>query len=840
MDDYKAWLPPVEEGYRLDLEHFPTRFQAVIFRLWESTPAEKLAQVMHCCTEEIRALAAGMGLAPQDADFATWRARGYITTIRAMWHLLPYEQLMELLDMDRGELSFVLREDDFLSHKLGNAKAAAEPVYVRPLTEAEQAATARLREAVERHIRPVEQEKSVPPFDFFHAEADLLRKKGPCPSDAFEIGPAWGIDDCTGDADCALYAADFREDLENRWGLTLRDRAGEKSVVLRLDAGLADKPEEYHELDIRPEGVTVTAGAPMGILRGLYALENRMDALAGPYLRPGRSHRTPAFGARYIYSYCGLYGAPLDADLDVSFPDTLLRTYAKTGVNGIWFQAVLYKLVPFPFDPVISEGWQTRLARLRELTARAKRRGLRVYLYINEPRAMPLAFFDAHPEIKGFERGSNASLCTSHPAVQQYLRDGIRTLCENVPGLGGFFTISVSENQTNCYSHAAQDAQTCPRCRQRRREEVVAEVNSLIADTAHAVDPRIRTIVWTWGWRGFGAEERLRAIRLLSENCIVQNTAEEQMDIEKAGIKLKVSDYTLSNIPPSASSVEGWREAKRSGHKTSAKVQLNTTWEGSTAPFIPVYGNVRRYMENLRAEGVENIQLSWTLGGWPSENLKIASAYFFDEETPFTYEDTLRAAYGDWAGAVKNAADCFCEAFAEFPFHIGVLYQGPQNAGPANLLYPKPTGLTATMTCYAYDDLEHWRSVYPEDVYVAQLEKLSRRWREGMEYLRDMPVCAFSDTAAVCGALFEASYNQSRFVQERRKLLADPADETARAALRRIVTRERELAQETLCIMRRRPAVGYEAANHYYFSQGSLAEKIVNCEYLLRKLDSGE
>ena len=836
MDDYKAWLPPVDENYTLALPHFPTRFQAVIFRLWESTPADKIAQVLRCSADEVRALAEGMGLGPQTGDFAAWRERGYITTIRAMWHLLPYEQLMELLDLDRGGLSFILREDDFLSHKLGNAKAAAEPVYVRPLTAAEQAATARLRAAVTRWIRPLEQGETVPAFDFFHKTADPLRKKGPCPDGAFPITADWGIDDRTGDPDCALYAADFREDLEKSWNVALQAAAGERSVVLRLDPALSDKPEEYHELDIRPEGVTVTAGAPMGILRGLYALQNRMDALSGPYLRPGMHHCTPAFGARYIYSYCGLYGAPLDADLDVSFPDTLLRTYARTGVNGVWLQAVLYKLVPFPFDPSLSEGWEGRMERLRALIARAKRRGLRVYLYINEPRAMPLQFFDAHPDIKGFVRGENASLCTSHPAVQQYLRDGIRTLCENAPGLGGFFTISVSENQTNCYSHSTQDQQTCPRCRLRRREEVVAEVNSLIADTAHAVDPRIRTIVWTWGWRGFGEAERLRAIRLLSENCIVQNTAEEMMDIEKAGIKLVVRDYTLSNIPPSASSIEGWREAKRSGHKTSAKVQLNTTWEGSTAPFIPVYENICRYMENLRAQGVENLQLSWTLGGWPSENLRIASAYFFDEEEPFTYEDTLRAACGEWAGAVKKAVSRFCAAFAEFPFHIGVLYQGPQNAGPANLLFGTPTGLGSTMTCYAYDDLDHWRAIYPEDVYVAQLEKLSRGWREGMKELEGMPVCEFSDTAAVCGALFEASYNQARFVQERRRLLADPENAEAKAALRRIVTRERDLARETLEIMLRRPTIGYEAANHYYFSRGSLAEKIVNCEYLLEKL----
>ncbi len=33
--------------------------------------------------------------------------------------------------------------------------------------------------------------------------------------------------------------------------------------------------------------------------------------------------------------------------------------------------------------------------------------------------------------------------------------------------------------------------------------------------------------------------------------------------------------------------------------------------------------------------------------------------------------------------------------------------------------------------------------------------------------------------------------------------------------------------------MNKNVAIGYEAANHYYFSKGQIVEKIVNCEYLI-------
>lgn len=837
MEDYKSWLPQVDDSFHLDLPHFPTRWQAVLFRLWEYTPVDKLAALLGTDADTVRREASAMRLPPQ-GDTKTWRERGYITSLRSIWALLPYEQILQLLDVTREELSYILKEDDFLSHKFGNAKFPCAPVKYAPLTSDEAAATMELAAAMEQYIRKYDAEDVRKPFDFFASKPER-RAAGNAPENCAVLDDSWVITDLTGNASCADYAADFCEDFEAVWNVRLASgKADAKVIRLVLDSAFASEPEEYHVLDIAPDCITLSAGYPMGITRGLYYLETLAEASGGPYIPCGIRRRRPAFDARYIYSYCGLYGAPLDVDTRISFPDELLRSYARVGANGVWLQGVLYTLIRFPFDPSISAGYEERQERLRELIARCRRYGLKVYLYMNEPRAMPLAFFDKYPDLKGFVRGEFASMCTSVPAVQQYMRDSITALCTACPGLGGFFTISASENQTNCYSHATQESQTCPRCAARRREEVIAEINSIIADAAHDVDPSIKTIVWTWSWRHFGNEQRLRAIRLLSKNAILQCTAEETLAIEKAGIASEVSDYTMSNIPPSAQSLENWREAAASGHRTSAKVQLNTTWEGSTAPYIPVYENLIRYMKNLRDAGVENLQLSWTLGGYPSENLRIASVFFFDELCegcePLGYEDSLRAAYGSDADTVREAVKRFCAAFAEFPFNVGTLYNAPQNGGPSNLLFAKPTGLRSTMTCWTYDFLTGWRSIYPEDVFEDQFRKLADGWQSGLDLLSDMAPCEFRDIATICGALFRASYNQIRFVRRRDAYLASPTPELL-AELREIITSERDIAVETYRIMLRQPSVGYEAANHYYFSRSMIEEKVVNCEYLLRQ-----
>ena len=50
------------------------------------------------------------------------------------------------------------------------------------------------------------------------------------------------------------------------------------------------------------------------------------------------------------------------------------------------------------------------------------------------------------------------------------------------------------------------------------------------------------------------------------------------------------------------------------------------------------------------------------------------------------------------------------------------------------------------------------------------------------------------------------------------------------------VREEAETTRTMLELMNRDASIGFEAANHYYFSKGQLAEKILNCEYLLTVL----
>ena len=59
--------------------------------------------------------------------------RIYITVIRQNWHLLPEEQIIELLGWNAERFAYTLKEDDFLEHKLGQVKPdCATLLYRRP------------------------------------------------------------------------------------------------------------------------------------------------------------------------------------------------------------------------------------------------------------------------------------------------------------------------------------------------------------------------------------------------------------------------------------------------------------------------------------------------------------------------------------------------------------------------------------------------------------------------------------------------------------------------------------------------------------------------------------
>ena len=219
-------------------------------------------------------------------------------------------------------------------------------------------------------------------------------------------------------------------------------------------------------------------------------------------------------------------------------------------------------------------------------------------------------------------------------------------------------------------------------------------------------------------------------------------------------------------------------------------------------------------MEQIKKEGVRHLLVSWTLGGYPCANIAAAAQSFY-QKCDYSIEDLPSFA----------CQTEFSKAFREFPFHYHVLYFGPQNAGPSNLLYPEPSGYKATMTCFAYDDLETWRQIYPEDVFESQFEKLCKGWEKGLSLLPENDSSEVPIMAEATYCLFRSSLNQIRFIRARDKGQNQVCTDLAKSEL--------EIAKRMIDIMNKNASIGFEAANHYYFTKMQLAEKILNCQYII-------
>jgi hypothetical protein len=844
------------EKKTLDFPHFPTRQQLIVWRNWGLVPVSRIALVLGTTEDNVIELAKGMGMKVPILVDENWLQRGYITIIRANWHLLSYEQLLTLLDWSADKLAHTLKEDDFLDHKLGNFKPDVDEVFYTPLTAAQEERTREIRRILKRHFPADWAEPLEKPFGFlsdFDIEAAKMKASREAEPGEIVLDESWSIVSKVTTKRIDGFIERFTSNHRGKWGFLInqsKEAANNKNIILDIIPEEA-RFEESHTIEICDKQIYINAVDEVGLLRGLQWLEKSMDVREGPFLAKGKIIRDTRFDTRIVHAYSAVFGDPLlETDMD-PYPEGLLEKLSKLGVNGIWLQGVLYTLVPWEEAPELSVNWKKRIEGLNKLIQKAAQYGIGVYLYINEPRAMSHAFFDKHPDWKGEVYGDYASLCTSVKAVQDYLRNSVKRLFEEAPDLAGLITITMSENITNCYSRTFAETTSCPRCSRREPQEVVAEVNRLIAEGAHSVKPSAKVICWTWGWQNLCGRENLwiqDTVNLLPDGVRVMCTSEEAIKTEIGGVKGDVLDYSMSIPGPGERAMENWKLASSRGLVSMAKVQLNNTWECSAVPYIPVPQLVAQHLKQLTDAGVTGLMLGWTLGGYPSLNLEIAFQFYWNQENTKIVDliEIARSKFGSQVGQmVHDAWENFSRAFKEFPFNISVLYNAPQNFGPKNLLFSKATGFAATMVGYPYDDLEAWRGPYPEDVFENQFRILSETWKVGLDSLRDAEkmldgeglksLKELKDVAEAAYCHFRSTYLQIAFVRLRNLLNSDlPARNRVEICMRifSVIDEEIEIAKALYDIASRDSRIGYEASNHYFYTLQDLVEKVICCEYV--------
>ena len=525
---------------------------------------------------------------------------------------------------------------------------------------------------------------------------------------------------------------------------------------------------------------------------------------------------------RMVYNYNELFGDNLMTGDFSAYTDEMLEGLSKLGINAIWKHIVLYELVGLPFDEKYGEGWEIRLKNLGVLCRRLAKYGIKLWLYLNEPRALPMSFYKDKPHLLGVHDEQVGVLCTSTPEVQKYLYDAIQKIVTEVPELGGFFSITASENLTNCYSRREYDINGCPRCRNRTRVEVCDEINAIYQRAIDDANSSAKLVAWTWGWTsemGWTLEETLEAVKNLPQNVDVMCVSEEGLIVRGDEGEAGLIDYSISQVGPSDRTRKIFLAAKESGHKTVAKMQINNSWECASVPYLPCFELIWKHLQNLKELDVDGHMLSWSLGGYPSFNLSLVS----HAKAGGAIEDWYKEMFGsDWQ-KVKAASGYFSEGFEKFPFSVSLAYFGPQNVGCANPFYEEPTGLPASMVGYPFDNIDMWRGYFSKELFLERFGAITSLWKKGLEILEG--VCEYNSVsmkriaeAAYCA--LRSVYLQSKWIVDRDLAAAQEEFENTKRVIR--------LSAED-------PSIGFEACNHYLYNENTLLEKLLSLKKIMEK-----
>ena len=131
--------------------------------------------------------------------------------------------------------------------------------------------------------------------------------------------------------------------------------------------------------------------------------------------------------------------------------------------------------------------------------------------------------------------------------------------------------------------------------------EVIGEFFATLREGVDRVNPDIKIFDYTWD--GDSLEARFDVIDHLPERVGVESISEARIPYEIGGVEHTLHDYSLNIIGPGERSIAMWKRAKERGLETIAKVQINTTWECSTVPALPVLDKVDKMMSRYLEEG---------------------------------------------------------------------------------------------------------------------------------------------------------------------------------------------------------------------------------------------
>lgn len=612
---------------------------------------------------------------------------------------------------------------------------------------------------------------------------------------------------------------------------------------IRIEQTRCELPETY-TINVRNNECRILAGDTEGVRRALIALENLILQADGPILPLGARHYEPVIRTRIRWA---CYGRKADDRPDAypdDYPDGYLNRMAHDGCNGLGLKASFYDICYSPTLPELGRYAAIHQERLRKLTCRCLRYGLRVFLYVNAPHAFAAddPALKAHPDLMGRRIGNMTNFCTSSATGQRYLREAVCNLFTAVPDLGGLFDITVGERPTHCWSAITNDhtPNNCPRCGHRPPAEVLGEMLDVMADNMHKAAPQALMISWPYTqYALWGIKRAAASAGHMPASVVVMYNFESAGQEKQLGKMRFADDYWLSYVGPSQFFRQCARNAVRHGCRIFAKLTVAASHEVGTVVCIPVPGILYEKYRAMRRLGVSGAVETWDFGNYPSLMTKAAGLLSFNPFPKSKSEFLLTLARWEWgrhAATVAQAWKHFEAGYRNVPLNILFSYFGPLHDAPIWPLYLKPRDTVLAPKWFfgnprvdgdRIGECVTYAHTLQEDIILC--ERIVLNWKKGVALLRRIErACAGHReqmkeirTARALGLQFESALDILRFYEMRERLFREkPARRPALlAGLRALVAREIELDKELLPLTEEDPHLGFhpEANGHRYF-----------------------
>ncbi|MCC7349918.1 MAG: hypothetical protein IT446_05050 [Phycisphaerales bacterium] len=535
------------------------------------------------------------------------------------------------------------------------------------------------------------------------------------------------------------------------------------------------------------------------------------------------------------------------------YPDEYLNNLSRCGINGIWVAGLFRTLIASKALPQLGPT-SHRLDKLKALADKAGRHGIKVWMFCMEPRSVRAdhPVLAAHPEIRGAKVDEGEyCLCTSTPLVQEYIRQATCELLKAVPELGGLISIFNGERITNCWL-SEEYARTCPRCSRRPQVEVLAEDVGCFIEGIERSGTQARFLAWNY-WMDPADELKTHSVAPMLD--LIRKTRPEVVWLGNfehggrktiAGQSVPIDEYSLSFVGPCEPFERIAHQATEVGGTVYAKLQIGTTFELSTVPYLPVPGIVFDKIQRLNKLGGRGAMLNWIPGGFPSQMLRAAGEAANWTGSKISFLDHLATLYfgSSSANSIVRAWQSFERGLEEYPFTNRLFYFGPMTRGPVyplrleaepNRAEPYNWGIDRNREPQPFEEeIGRWTAPFTVEQVIHQLNRMIACWDEGLHHLNaakeaspDGEWSAAHAVAAAAGEHWRCAVHVLRFITRRnalREMSPRPADIME---LQQIVESQIAAARRMIGHIAQEPTIGFQSEMlAFVYDRPSLLESI--------------